>query len=399
MHRAHSFEQRQEMLTPKRVLVSWYTGLPYLAPFKLSDRQLTVGPKVRPDQTLDPFDAFTPRGRFDLLGALQALKLPTDYDAIVVMTDPTGNNEPINLDRFDCPKILCVGDTHHLATPLRTMIDYANAARYDFIVMIYNRHHMHWFAEAGFKNVAWLPGLVPNVSRPFLTDRRPEMIFCGNSEKYHARRSHLLLELNSRKPVPLVHLKGPPEVCADRYASSAISLNCSLNGDLNLRVFEILSAGGCLLTDRLSEQAGLDLLLREGKEYIGYDSAEECIEQARFLLNHPDIAVSIARSGYELFNAQMRPEQRVMQLFDWIFQGRLDSFYRATLGSPNAGNVPLIDRIHLYENLQELQRSVLLPSVLFMDDVPDIHVSDALDLRQLRIAIADTEETTLGTKS
>lgn len=379
----------------KRVLVSWYTDPRYISPFVLSDRQVTVGPKVSPDQAQAPFDGHTPYGRYDLLAALEALRLPVQFDAIVVWSDAHGSNQPVNLEAFDCPKILCVGDTHHMETPLRRMIDYARDARYEFVLSSHNRHHLHWFMEAGFANVAWLPGIkVQNLSRPFLDARKPEVCFFGSAGKTHVRRTQLLTELTRRKPFILTAMVGRREVAADRYSTSAVSLNCSLNGDLNLRIFEIIAAGGCLLTDRLSPQSGLDLLLSEGKEFVGYDTADECIEQGRFLLAHPEAALAIARAGNAAFVAQMLPERRAEQLFDWVFHGRLDSLFRVEkLPQGGPGDAPaLSDRIRVYEQLQEMHRVLPSPSVLFMDDIPDVHVLDALDLRQLKIAIAQSHE-------
>ena len=63
------------------------------------------------------------------------------------------------------------------------------------------------------------------------------------------------------------------------YAQSTVSFNASLSGDLNMRVFEVLSAGGFLLTDRLSPQAGLELLLRPGHDCETYGDAEELLDK------------------------------------------------------------------------------------------------------------------------
>jgi hypothetical protein len=56
--------------------------------------------------------------------------------------------------------------------------------------------------------------------------------------------------------LPLAATTGSREATADVYAESLACFNASLNGDLNFRVFEVLSAGGCLLTDRLAPEAG-----------------------------------------------------------------------------------------------------------------------------------------------
>jgi len=389
------------MYRDKRVLVSWYTDPKYIPPIVLSDRQITVGPQVRPDQIQAPFDGYTPIGRYDLLAALTTLRLPTEFDAIVVAADSSLTNLPLNLEAFDCPKIFFAGDTQHLRRPIHKLIEYAKAARYDFVISANNRQHLHWFSEAGFSNVAWLPGIkVRTRSRPFSPERKAQVCFVGRSGKYHARRAQFLAELKKRNSFPLAVMRGRPDDAADQYANHAVSLNYSLNGDLNMRVFEVLAAGGCLLTDRLSNQSGLSLLLKEGEEFIAYEDIDECTEQARFLLDHPETALAIARAGNAAFMSRLRPEQRVQQLFDWVFKGQLDSFFRVPdFSRPESGGPSLEDRIRIYEILQELHRTEMDPAALVMSNVPEIHILDALDLRHLKFAMVDEDVKPIHPKS
>ena len=371
----------------RRILVSWYTNPAYIPPFVLSDHQVTLGPQLHPAQPQMMFSAWSPKGAYDLKAALEVAAMPKNYDAVVVWTDAWGANQPLNLEAFDCPTVLCVGDTHHMQTPLRKVLDYASKTRFDYVLCGYNRQHLHWFADAGYANLAWLPGLpVQHIPRPFVSSRKSQLCFVGSFHD-HPRRHHLLVELD-RQSVPLVTMRASREDSADLYASSAVSFNASLNGDLNLRVFEILSAGGCLMTDRLSPGAGLDLLLAEGKEFLGYDTVEECVTQARFLLAHPGAALAIAEAGNRAYTASMLPERRANELLSWIFDGRLDSLFRPAVAASSANRADLNDRIRVYEELQELHR-VRQARVLFSDDVPEIYISDALDLRQLVICLGD----------
>jgi hypothetical protein len=142
----------------KRILVSWYTDPRYIAPFTLSHAQITVGPKVdifKTDHSM--YAARTPVGSHDLKAALMPQGIGTDFDLVVVFADASQTNMPLNLEAFRCPKVLCVGDTHHLEQPLQKMARYADAGGFDFIVSSHNRHHLHWFVHAGFSNVAWIP--------------------------------------------------------------------------------------------------------------------------------------------------------------------------------------------------------------------------------------------------
>src|SRR5262245_52243161 len=95
----------------KRILVSWYNSPAYIPPFRLSNAQVTLGPKVRGNEMLGILDGWSPRGRYCLADALASNGLGTDFDAIVVFADATGVNLPMQLDDFDCPKVLCAGDT------------------------------------------------------------------------------------------------------------------------------------------------------------------------------------------------------------------------------------------------------------------------------------------------
>ena len=380
------------MLANKRILVSWYTDPRYIPPFRLSERQVVVGPKMAHDQPPMMFAAWTPAGSYDLPGVLKSQRIATKYDAIVVWTDASGTNLPTHLEAFDCAKVLCVGDTHHQEAPLRKMLRYATANRFDFIVLTYNRNHLHWFKQAGLSNLGWIPGLpVRHIEHPPPATKNHGVAFVGSWQKYHPRRLRLLETLHA-KQIPMLAISTTREASAEIFASSLVSFNASLNGDLNMRVFEILSAGGCLLTDRLDTQSGLDMCLKEGSEFLGYDNAEEMIAQARFLLDHPEIANRIARDGHSAFLSRMRPKKRANDLMTWVFKGRLDDLYR-----PNGDarfhrtekNVPLEKRLEIYEVLQELHRQLERPRILFWSEVPEIFMSDASDLKRAELFVLD----------
>jgi hypothetical protein len=375
--------------TEPSILVSWYTDPAAIPPFVLSPNQVTIGPRLRPDQPQMMFAGRTPVGVYDLKAALESQRLPTRYDLIVVYADASGMNFPLNLDAFDCPKALVVGDTHHLKTPLRQMIEYAKDARVDFVTSICNRQHLRWFSEAGHARVAWFPGLaIRHVPRPFRLPRKPQLGFVGQTAGRHRRRTRLIALLLS-SGVPLKAGTGSREVSADIYAESAACFNASLNGDLNFRVFEVLSAGGCLLTDRLAEQSGLGLLLREDLHYVGYDTPDELLDRARDLVRHPERALEIARAGNAAFVTSMLPERRAADFLAWIFDGRLDDLYRAPAdAAPQATAADLMDRLRIYEALQQLHLEKERPRALFDPAVPPIYRSDAVDLRRLEIVVA-----------
>lgn len=371
------------------ILLSWYTDPRNIPPFVLSPNQTTVGPKVRPDQPRLMFAGRTPIGVYDLKVALESQRLPTRYDLVVVYADASHTNFPLNLGAFDCPKLLVVGDTHHLESPLRRMVEYATDARYDFVVSICNRQHLHWFTAAGFSRVAWFPSLaVRHVPRPLQPDRKAQLGFVGQLGGPHVRRERLIASLRS-SGLPLAATTGSRELTADVYAESVACFNASLNGDLNFRVFEVLSAGGCLLTDRLAPQSGLGLLLKEDAHYFGYDSPEELVDKARYLLRHRERASEVARSGNAKFVESMLPSRRAGDLLAWVLEDRLDDLYRAPAQEqPEGAAADLMDRMRVYEFLQQLHLERERPRVLFDPAVPQIYRSDAADLRRLETVVA-----------
>src|SRR5690348_12903500 len=89
-----------------------------------------------------------------------------------------------------------------------------------------------------------------------------------------------------------------------------MGLNCSLNGDLNLRVLEIASSGATLLTDRLAEESGLGLLLKDGKEMLVYGSSEELLERAKDAVARPAKTKEIGAAGARWFDRHFGAARR-----------------------------------------------------------------------------------------
>jgi spore maturation protein CgeB len=81
-------------------------------------------------------------------------------------------------------------------------------------------------------------------------------------------------------------------------ARSAVALNNHVDvaGDeaANMRLFEATGVGTCLLTDAKST---LGELFEADREVVAYRSVEECVEKARWLLDHAADRATIARAG------------------------------------------------------------------------------------------------------
>lgn len=176
-------------------------------------------------------------------------------DLFIAKVDSFFNVIPRNVTALDCPKILILGDTQHGVKPLERMIEYAKSEKYDFYITDHKRHHLWYYYLARIPNLYWLPGLFLNppqgdlktidfedstIEPDFFTDK---VIFVGQASKFHPRRKAILEYLHQQIP-NFWSGRLSQRDSLKAFSQAQISLNISLNGDLNLRFFEIISAGG-----------------------------------------------------------------------------------------------------------------------------------------------------------
>ena len=185
------------------------------------------------------------------MGRLPPEQMP---DAVVCLVDSSRVSAPRNLHLVPGPKVLLVADTHHLKRPILGMIDYIVSQAFDRVVFLYTRHHLDLFRAAGIRNLFWFPGLTfPHgdavVKAARRAGRESRIALVGQVGSWHERRLRLSGLLVDRK-LPLTVVSKAQQEALDYYGSSLIGLNVSLNGDLNLRCFEIMAAGGAAFVDR-----------------------------------------------------------------------------------------------------------------------------------------------------
>lgn len=273
----------------------------------------------------------TPVGSFDMAEVLRELPADQHPEVVVVKADATGRNLPRNLGVLRCPKVLLVGDTHHLTRPLRSLIEYARSEPFDRIIFDHTRHHAPFFADAGLAPLHWLPALdFGYLPREIPSEPARPLTFVGQTGRHHPWRRAVLAQVRAAG-LPLETMTGTLEQTADIYASSKVTLNVSLNGDLNLRVFEALSAGGFLLTDELAESSGLRMLFEPGRHLDTWRTPGELVEKIRHYLTHPDEAQRIRRAGQEELRRAHHPDVKLREFYDLVFSGRENPRYALSL--------------------------------------------------------------------
>ena len=376
--------------TQMRIL--FLTGSPahYMAPPQLGDTQIVAGPDWPDAQSPlgDWISIKTPVGDYNISTLLDKLPADQQPDAVVSLVDASWRNTPRNLAAFRRPKALLVADTHHLSSPLIGMLKYAATEPYDRIIFLYDRHHLSFFHSAGFNNLYWFPGLTfphndETVKKARMKKRSPRMAFVGQSGKFHPHRARLLDALKKSK-LSLDQRRLPQRQALEFYGSSAIGLNASLNGDLNLRVFEIIASGAALLTDRLAPESGLFQLFTEGKDILTYSSVDELRERAKHALIQPQETAQVGRAGAALFDRLFNAQGRRTAFQDLLVNGTHVPAFAEQVSTPVrkyfSGDMDrLLQGMIVYEIMQELHRNeekvriVLTPSV--EQDVADLWTS------------------------
>ncbi len=370
----------------------------YLPPVLIGETETVCGPcynNLRQNGTYRFIH--TPRGAFDaqpILSKVQAQDLP---DVILVHADNTLGCLPTNMPST-CTKVLLVGDTHHLESPIQKMIQYAKSEVFDAIIL-WNRQHAHFFTELGFPRVYWLPGL--NFAVPYTPqteEKTTELCFFGQLGKHHPRRTRLIQFLKKAK----VEIAGgtlPRRESLELVSKSRASLNISLNGEWNLRVFESTQNGALLITDELSEFAGFNLFFQDHKSILTYPDAKSLAEKIKWFQTNRKEASRIATDGQNITNHYFNFDARRKDLFNLLNQGEtLDVFRlndeprcRIRSSTPENQNATM-RRIQIYEVAQELHRTLETPHVLLTAGVTPFIAADLADLFRLKQSIAVDEE-------
>jgi hypothetical protein len=370
----------------------------YLPPLALAQRCLIAGPywgeaHRRIESGYQSIEA--PIGVFDARLLLESgFRDPTVATVTYTVGTPV---MPRNLVRLGCSLVLIAGDTHHGMRPLQELIRYAYDEPFGRVLTANNPQHVHWFVAAGLPRPGWWP--CPDVQffggSSFDRGRRCEAIFIGQVGRWHPRRGQSIAILrDAGLPTRLVFADA--KLSSRHYRDTQLSLNLTLNGDTNARVMEILAAGGCLVTDRLAPQAGINALFTEGEHFIGFEGDQELAERVSEYLSRPAEALDIARHGHQEYVQKHLPECRVEQFWEY-FEGKSDELERLAerdrrvAYARRAGKIEwptLLERLRVYEYLQEQVRTRGDVRVIYLAAVAPVVVADSADLSRLHRAFA-----------
>ena len=231
-----------------------------------------------------------------------AAQIPTEFD--VYLRIDHGDYVDDLPDRLH-PKAFYMLDTH-LPHPLRAMR--RAAPRYD-VLFCAQREALRWFPGARWVPLgcdpAWLAG---GQGQP----ARYAVGFVGTSGG--VPRKFYLQEILERYPRSAIGWALHTQI-GETYRSSKLVFNYAIRNDINMRVFEALGAGRCLLTNAIRDN-GFEELFRDREHLVVYHSPQELWELLDYYLTHDEEREAIARRGHALVVARHTYVHRVQTMLD-----------------------------------------------------------------------------------
>ena len=100
------------------------------------------------------------------------------------------------------------------------------------------------------------------------------------------------------------------------FKESAVNLNFTIPNirtGIPLRVWDVLGAGGFLLTNHQSE---MDFIFKEGENIAWFDSEDELLDKASYYMKHEDERHRIAEKGAALVHGGHSFVDRINMLLE-----------------------------------------------------------------------------------
>jgi hypothetical protein len=199
------------------------------------------------------------------------------------------------------------------------------------------------FRGLGHRQVEWLPlACDPEIHGGRGGREDFDVGFVGNPEFGGRRRR---LELLAREFTMNDWRRSyPKDEITDVYSRSRIVFNSSVNGDLNMRVFEAMASGKMLVTDRIRNGQGD--LFAEGVHLVGYGDDEELLRAVQTYLGDGRGREAVARAGEAEVLSKHTYDHRVESILSTIFAPGGPSLLAVARGMGPSELLPAYAEVH-----------------------------------------------------
>jgi len=168
----------------------------------------------------------------------------------------------------------------------------------------------------------WIPiACDPEIHKDLKIERRLDIAFVGTEGKNNLR-GELLKALALRYPNSYIG-RADPRLMSNIYSSAKVGFNYSINNDINMRMFEVLSCGALLVTNRIKGGSGFNELFCDGKNAAVYGSGtgscgsgSELFNKIDFYLSHAEERKRIAGEGHSLAVSRYTYKVRLKQMLE-----------------------------------------------------------------------------------
>ncbi len=214
------------------------------------------------------------------------------------------------------------------------------APDFDF-VFVAQKDYINSFRKVA-DNVSWLPLAVdPEIHRRYTSDKQFDIGYVGSfydperlaghsklaafwlSRTAFRKRMRLLTHLSAKYNL-VVSNNAWGENLAKVYNLCKIGFNQSIGGDLNLRVFEVMSSGTMLLTDRIGN--GLAELFEDREHLVTYTARDLDSLVDYYLENEPE-REKIANQGQRVVREKHTYEVRTNEMLAKLALGKTFECY------------------------------------------------------------------------
>jgi len=165
--------------------------------------------------------------------------------------------------------------------------------------------------------VSWLPHACDaGPAGDPAAERKLDIAFVGNDGGNP--RKFLLQEMRERFPNSYIGNAAHTDM-AGIYGSAKLGFNYSIGGDINMRIFEVMSSGAMLLTNCIQDN-GFDKLFADKRDLVTYRSPKEIFPMIGYYLKNDSERKAIAAAGKALAVSEHTYLKRAAVILDKINQ-------------------------------------------------------------------------------
>lgn len=251
-------------------------------------------------------------------------RCPFEPDFILISDSIDMRSAFLGLEAVGIPRVFFGVDS-----PMNAFWQFHYARTFDFAFFdqksMTERFQLEHPDHAG--RVHWLPlAADQRIYRPLDLEKAYDISFVGSlNDRLRPKRSWMLKELNQHFQVNVFDGGGsrsvPPDQVAQIYNRSKIVLNENLFPGLNLRTFEIMACGTCLVTEE-SDARWKDLF-DDWKHLVAFRS-DNLIENLKILLGDDQKREAIAQTGRQLVLEKHTIDHRAERLLSLVSENLLE---------------------------------------------------------------------------